>query len=216
MLSLTVEKLDQARHEIRERKDRRNAYVKTWRQSRRIQRRKTIFVEEYVRAKFAEVYSEAIDYYSTLDQIHPKKIDLCKTREFRAWRASLNHKEKSTEVQQPIDNMVLNIPLLPHIPVTPAQAMQASVEPTAQPQPETVDTPPEIGAQCTVEMSIETPQDFDITDSRIREIVAELQDDPALRGILDDFPSNNQIDEGIEVPNIIEDIETDLESDPFW
>ena len=230
MLSISLEKLDQARRDIRERKDKRNSYVRNWRESQRVVKRQSIFVKEYVRIKFAEVHSEAMNFYSALDQVHPQKKDLLRTQEFRSWRATFNNnnKKKSTAVtrqtvQQPIDNMILKIPLLPLSSPTPLQA--SVVEPTVQSQPEippeTVDmttaelqlaTPPEIGAETTVEMPIEMPHDFEITDSRIQEIIAELNNDP-------DLNSNFQIDEGIEVPSLMEDIEADLgsvEDDIFW
>ena len=234
MLSISPEKLDQVRRDIRERKDKRNSYVRNWREGQRVLKRQSIFVKEYVRIKFVEVHSEAMKFYSTLDQAHPEKKDLLRTQEFRSWRATFNNnnnnKKKSTAVtcqtvQQPIDNMILNIPLLP---LPSATQLQASVEPTVQSQPEippeTVDmttvelqlvTPPEIGAETTVEMPIEMPHDFEITDSRIQEIIAELNNDPDLGGIF----NNSQIDEGIEVPSLMEDIEADLgsvEDDIFW
>ena len=183
-----------------------------------------------MRIKFAEVHSEAMNFYSALDQVHPEKKDLLRTPEFRSWRATFNNNnEKKTTavtrqtVQQPIDNMILKIPLLPLSSATPLQA--SVVEPTVQSQPEIppetvdmttaelqLDTPPEIGAETTVEMPIEMPHDFEITDSRIQEIIAELNNDP-------DLNSNFQIDEGIEVPSLMEDIEADLgsvEDDIFW
>ena len=230
MLSISLEKLDQARRDIRERKDKRNSYVRNWRESQRVVKRQSIFVKEYVRSKFAEVHSEAMNFYSALDQVHPQKKDLLRTQEFRSWRATFNNnnKKKSTAVtrqtvQQPIDNMILKIPLLPLSSSTPLQA--SVVEPTVQSQPEippeTVDmttaelqlaTPPEIGAETTVEMPIEMPHDFEITDRRIQEIITELNNDP-------DLNSSFQIDEGIEVPSLMEDIEADLgsvEDDIFW
>ena len=233
MLSISLENLDQARRDIRERKDKRNIYVRKWRESQRVLKRQSIFVKEYVRIKYVEVYSEAMKFYSALDQVHPQKKDLPRTQEFRSWRATFNNnnnKKKSTAVtsqtvQQPIDNMVLKIPLLPLSSATPPQS---SVELTVQSQPEippeTVDmttaelqlaTPPEIGAETTVEMPIEMPHDFEITDDRIQEIIAELNNDPDLNGIVNNF----QIDEGIEVPSLMEDIEADLrsdEDDTFW
>ena len=228
MLSISLEKLDQARRDIRERKDKRNSYVRDWRERQRVLKRQSIFVKEYVRIKFVDVHSEAMNFYSTLDQAHPQKKDLLRTQEFRSWRATFNNnnnKKESTAVQQPIDNMILKIPLLPLPSATPPQA---SVEPAVQSQPEippetvgmtTVElqpvTPPEIGAETTVEMPIEMPHDIENADSRIQEIITQLSNDPDLNSIFNNF----QIDEGIEVPSLMEDIEADLgsvEDDIFW
>ena len=276
MESVTNEKLDQARREIRERKDKRNVYVRNWRESQRIQKRKTTFVDEYVRVKFTKVYSEALNFYSALDQLHPEKKDLCRTTEFRRWRAALSHdnknnNKKSTTVthqaeQQRTDKMMLNIPLIPRSrsrpnpivetqPETPPETTDETIaesqlatppeipveiqpqslatppettdETTAESQlatppeipveiqPQSLATPPEIGAEFTVEMPLiqpETPLETDeqITDRRIQEIIEELRDDPDLNGILDDFQPNNQTDEGIEVPTLEQELETDL------
>ena len=276
MQSVTNEKLDQARREIRERKDKRNVYVRNWRESQRIQKRKTTFVDEYVRVKFTKVYSEALNFYSSLDQLHPEKKDLCRTIEFRRWRAALTHgnknnNKKSTTVthqaeQQRTDKMMLNIPLIPRSrsrpnpivetqPETPPETtdettaesqlatppeipVEIQPQPLATPpettdettaesqlatppeipveiQPQPLATPPEIGAEFTVEMPLiqpETPLETDeqITDRRIQEIIEELRDDPDLNGIFNDFQPNNQIDEGIEVPTLEQELETDI------
>ena len=259
MQSVTIERLDQARREIRERKDKRNVYVRNWREGQRIQKRKSIFIEEYVRVKFTKVYSEAINFYSTLDQLYPEKKDLCRTKEFRSWRVGLSHGKKnnneiSTTVthqaeQQRTDNMMLKIPLIPHLSTTrPRPTANPTVEIQPETPPETTDettpesqlatppeipveiqlqplaTPPEIGAEFTVEtplIQVETPLETDeqITDRRIQEIIEELRDDPDLNGIFDDFQSDNQTDEGIEVPSIVQEMEADLglsEYDVFW
>ena len=237
MLSLTVEKLEQTRREIRERKDKRNVYVRDWREKQRAQKRKTVFVNQYVQAKFSKVYSEAINFYSALDQIYPDKKDLCRTTEFRSWRAKLS-KKSTTDTrqsdQESTRNMVLNIPLIP----CPSTMRPQPTTSTVETQPETTETtgeisttsqldnpseiqqplatPPEIGAEFTVEIppiQPETPLETDegITDRRIQEIIAELRDDPDLNGIFDDLQPNNQIDEGIEVPTFEQDLQTDIE-----
>ena len=262
MQPITKEKMDQAKQELRERKDKRNVYVKNWREAQRIQRRISIFVQEYVRVKFNNVYSEALNFYTALDKLYPKKKDLCKTMEFRGWRGALsygNNNEISTTVttlnegdqnrihttrithqaeQQRSDNLVLRIPLLPHLPTTrPPPSENPTIEiPQLETPPEITDeitveippsqlaTPPEIGAEFTVEMpplQVETPleTDYQITDQRIQEIIEELRDDPDLNGIFDDLQPVDQTDQGIEVPSIEEEMEVDIglvEHDVFW
>ena len=224
MLSVTNEKLEQARRDMRERKDKRNVYVRNWREKQRVQKRKTIFVDEYVRVKFSKVYTEAINFYSALDQIYPEKKDLCRTTEFRRWRAKLS-KKSTTDTRQPehesTRNMVLNIPLLPH-PSSTANTVETTGQTSTVSELDTPSeiqqspaTPPEIGAEIIVEMPPIQPQtpletDDEITDRRIQEIIAELRDDPDLNGIFDDLEPNNQTDEGIEVPTLEQEIETDI------
>ena len=195
----------------RERKDRRNTYVKKWRQTTKRQKRVCYFVEEYVREKFHSMYSEALNFYTELDGLYPQKIDLRKTVEFRRWKQALadgNDSETpvippdeagqnqpcsshSIDEQQRGDNMVLRIPLLPQ-PSSPQT--QPEIPP---PRPL---TPPEVGAELTVEMppleSLPGPENI---DQQIQEIIEELQNDPDLEGIFNNLQSPEQVDEGIEV-----------------
>ena len=251
MRAVTKEKIDQARKEIRERKDRRNVYVKTWRQSQRTQRRINSFIEEYVKEKFSNIYSEALNFYTALDTLYPKKIDLRKTTEFRSWKQTIrdgNNSEILTSViplneaaqnqtrsnrstdqpdQQRGDNLVLRIPLLPHLSIPQTSPPENRTIEILQPetqverQPEiSVETPPEIppsqpstipeiGAEFTVEMPLAGPDSENI-DQRIQEIIEELQNDPDLDGIFDNLEPNNQTDEGIEVPTLEQELETDI------
>ena len=48
--------------------------------------RKANFIAEYVEIKYANVYSEALHFFDTLNAAHPVKSDLRKTKEFRDWK----------------------------------------------------------------------------------------------------------------------------------
>ena len=175
MRAVTKEKIDQARQEIRERKDRRNVYVKNWRQSQRTQRRVSSFIEEYVREKFSNIYSEALNFYTALDTLYPKKNDLRRTTEFRSWKQAIcdgNDSEILTPVmplneaaqnqirsnrstdqpdQQRGDNLVLRIPLLPH----------PSIPQTSPPENRTIEIlQPETQVERQPEISVETPPEI--------------------------------------------------------
>ena len=208
MLTVTKEKIDKAKHEMRERRDKRNVYVRDWREKQRKQKRKIAFVDEYVRVKYRDVYSEAINFYTALDQAYPRKRNLCKTSEFQSWRVEVHKKDKkSTAQQEKTRNMALSIPLIPHSPPTPNTETSTTAE-IQQP----LATPPGIGAELTIDMPPETPLETDdqMTDRRIQEIIAELRDDPDLNGIFDDIETNNQSDEGIEVPTLEQELDTDI------
>ena len=223
MLSLTIEKIEQARRDMRKRKDTRNAYVKNWRQKQRVVKRKTIFVHEYVRAKFDKVYAEAMKFYSQLDQTYPDKKDLCRTTEFRKWRENVTKKstaptqqsahEATAPTQQSAHEatLVLNIPLLSHPPSTVETTSTASELAPSEIQ-QSASTPPEIGAETIVEMPPPTPLETDdeINDRRIQEILAELRDDPDLNRIFGNVEPNDQIDEGVELPTLEQEIHTDI------
>ena len=212
MLSLTNEKLEQARRDMRKRRDTRNAYVKNWRQKQRVVKRKTIFVHEYVRAKFNKVYAEAMKFYSQLDQTYPDKKDLCKTTEFRKWRENVTKKSTAPTQQSAHEaTLVLNIPLLSHPPSTVETTSTASELAPSEIQ-QSPSTPPEIGAETIVEMPPPTPLETDdeINDRRIQEILAELRDDPDLNRIFNNVEPNDQIDEGVELPTLEQEMHTDI------
>ena len=195
MRAMMKEKLDQAKQELRERKDKRNVYVRNWREGQRTQRRISIFVEEYVREKFNDVYSEALSFYTALDKLYPEKKDLRRTKEFRSWRGALsdgNNNEILTPVttlnegdqnrihatrithqaeQQLSDNLVLRIPLLPRLSTTQTPPREnPTVEiPQLETLPPQLETQPEITDEITVEIpQLETPPE--ITD----EITVEI------------------------------------------
>ena len=212
MLCLTNEKIEQARCDIRKKKDTRNTYVKNWRQKQRVVKRKTIFVHEYVRAKFDKVYAEAMKFYSQLDQTYPDKKDLCKTTEFRKWRENVTKKSTAPTQQSAHEaTLVLNIPLLSHPPSTVETTSTASELAPSEMQ-QSASMPPEIGAETIVEMPPPTPLETDdeINDRRIQEILAELRDDPDLNRIFDNVEPNDQIDEGIELPTVEQEMYTDI------
>ena len=167
----TGEKTDQSS----KKNDTRNAYVRNWREKTRVVKRKAIFVHEYVQAKRGEIYAEAMKFYDELDQEYPKKKDLCKTDEFKLWRA------KTTKAHT-------------HQSATPVLNIQPS---SHQPSPAEIQpsTPPEIGAETTVETPLETDE---INDERIQEILSELREDPDLERIFHNFHN----DEGIELPTL--------------
>ena len=212
MLSLTNEKIEQARRDMCKRKATRNAYVKNWRQKQRVVKRKTIFVHEYVRVKFDKVYAEAMKFYSQLDQTYPDKKDLCRTTEFRKWRENVTKKSTAPTQQSAHEaTLVLNIPLLSHPPSTVETTSTASELAPSEIQ-QSASTPPEIGAETIVEMPPPTPLETDdeINDRRIQAILAELRDDPDLNRIFDNVEPNDQIDEGVELPTVEQEIHTDM------
>ena len=183
--------MDQSNRETR---DRRNTYVKKWRQTTARQKRVNYFIEEYVREKFHSVHAEAMVFYRTLDDLYPQKIDLRKTAEFRRWKKAIananncetppdGQNQTSHEQQQPGDTNQMPQPSSPQTSETPPEI---STPP-----------PPEIGAEVTIEMPpIELPSGPENIDQSIMEILEELRNDPDLEGIFNDLPSH--VDEGFE------------------
>ena len=67
-----------------------DAKVQRRKQQRRDHRskiREDLFIAEYVRYKYFNVYSEAVEFYNTLNVQYPAKYDLRKTDEFKKWKA---------------------------------------------------------------------------------------------------------------------------------
>ena len=71
--------------------------------------RKANFIAEYVEIKYANVYSEALHFFDTLNAAHPVKSDLRKTKEFRDWKTYMKG-EPPKKRQKPMYNYVKNAP----------------------------------------------------------------------------------------------------------
>ena len=71
--------------------------------------RKANFIAEYVEIKYANVYSEALHFFDTLNAAHPVKSDLRKTKEFRDWKTYMKG-ERPKKRQKRIYNYVKNAP----------------------------------------------------------------------------------------------------------
>ena len=50
------------------------------------QARAAIFMNEYIKEKHRETYEEAAAFYNYVNELHPKKNNLCKTQEFKAMK----------------------------------------------------------------------------------------------------------------------------------
>ena len=71
-----------------------NEYKKAKRNQSRANVRESLFIAEYVQNKYSNVYMEAAAMYNNLNKKHPRKPDLRRTAEFRAWKN--NTKAQST------------------------------------------------------------------------------------------------------------------------
>ena len=176
--------------EVRKRKDERNTYVRAWRQSKKMEKRLSVFVQDYVQEKYQSIYVEAVSFYNTLNGLYPKKIDLRKTKEFRQWKKTKpGNRESSATTTAMTTSQAAQDPTV----------QQSNNSPLTIPQAETAPQELEIGAELTVESA---PLQIDpqaITDQRIEEIIQELRNDPDLDAIFNDIEMSAQNDdEGIE------------------
>ena len=71
--------------------------------------RKANFIAEYIEIKYTNLYSEALQFFDTLNAEHPTKPDLRKTKEFRTWKTYMKG-ERPKKRQRRIHNYVKNAP----------------------------------------------------------------------------------------------------------
>ena len=60
--------VEEARKIMQERRNRKRVYVKSWRVTERVRRRKNSFITDYVKHKFDNVYHEALCFYDALEK----------------------------------------------------------------------------------------------------------------------------------------------------
>ena len=66
-----------------------NAYKNQRRNEMKVLTRESIFVNEYVKTKYADIYAEAASLYNKINNRYPQKPDLRKSVEFREWKNSV-------------------------------------------------------------------------------------------------------------------------------
>ena len=66
-----------------------NAYKNEKRRHSRTLVREGMFISDYLKTKYECIYNEASVLYNTINQIHPQKPDLRRTREYRLWKNNL-------------------------------------------------------------------------------------------------------------------------------
>ena len=69
------------------------AYKKRWRALEKYRKRHNTFITEYTRVKFENVYNEANSFFNALNAIHPQKLDLRRTKEFKGWKEAIKNAE---------------------------------------------------------------------------------------------------------------------------
>ena len=68
-------------------------YKKRWRVIEKKRKHHNSFVTEYVKVKFGNLYNEANCFFKALTAIHPEKLDVKKTKEFKEWKKSIMNAE---------------------------------------------------------------------------------------------------------------------------
>ena len=202
-----------------------NEYKKAKRNQSRAKVRESLFITEYVENKHKQVYIEAAAMYNNLNKKHPRKPDLRRTMEFRAWKNATKtqstahipqpkynrkqYEDISLISVQPL-NMRLEIPLLPA-----ANSTRQSSD--KEDQTTTHDNPPPVveivqeGDQTPVQQGPNIVPSLieELSPQVIDKIIQDLRNDPDM----DDLMQN--VEEQIEEELLGLEIDIDEIPDPL-
>ena len=171
---------------------------------RKLRCRKDLLITAYVNKRHPLIYKEAEIFYNKLNEIHPTKIDLRKTLEFKALPQADTIKDK----------MCLYIPLMPTQTVEcPPTTQTVECPPTTQtvecpPMTQTVECPP-----TTPTQTVECPLlEDELPAGMLENIIKELKEDPQMSKIMkeledmvnEDTAEDEDIDIDVEVDNRLE------------
>ena len=63
--------------------------ARQWRVIKREKRRFNMVLSDFTKTKFGNVYSEARDFFESLNDKYPNKHDLTKTKEYKLWKNNI-------------------------------------------------------------------------------------------------------------------------------
>ena len=160
--------------------------------------RQELFISDYVKHKYRDIYDEATQVYQILDENYPDKYDIRKTEEHKIWKKhgpSIQHPAYNIrQVPEPHPNVESSSPQ-PSNP-QPSPIMEASSHHVHEsPEPP---IPPKTH-QTSVHYAPETPE----------QILYDLNNDPMWKDILD----HDGTDIGLDIDNHLQNY---LETCQFW
>ena len=164
------------------------------------------FIVKYFENLYPELFQKAVEFYKDVKQHNPGVFDLTKTVQFMEEvtptvpipRYYKNRKGKATEKQ-----MSLQIPLINPEEIAalhPASSHPQQQQTLASPQPQQQQTLASPQPQQQQTLSSPHPQeqplpDIPLPDNLYKNLLTELQKDPEISKIMDDFPWNDSVDE---------------------
>ena len=185
---------------------------------RRKNERQELFVSDYVKHKYKDLYDEAAQVYEILNKNYPCKYDIRKTQEHTAWKKHdpvIQHPAYNIRQVYPSTELAANPEPHPNIEPSPTQPsspqpspiMEATCHQTQEsPQPTT--PPGTFRAQTlgvTTEETLQTGQQYDHKTGE--QVLIDLNDDPIWKDILDPDGMDIEIDN---------DLQNYLETCQFW
>ena len=198
---------------------------------RKNQTRQDQLVAEYVHIKYPSIYKEATEFYESLNNLYPEKIDLRKTSRFRELKTDIIKQHPSTQSDQTPnssstvtsfseDQATYNDNMLLRIPLIDVQANRPNCEKTAE---ETFDPqheiPEEIQAVDAILPSITAATLVDqLPLELIQKIIDDLRADPELENIMSQIEEeiNQELDLDINIDDLSEkelDIDINIPDD---
>ena len=109
--------------------------VQRRKQQRRLHRskiRQDLLISEYIQYKYFSIYSEAAEFYNTLNDAYPAKYDLRKTNEFKNWKSMIAGSVKNQKRPKPLHANIQSDPIELH---PQAQITVTYVESPPSPNP---------------------------------------------------------------------------------
>ena len=185
--------------------------ARKWRKQTSEKKRFGGTLKEYIRIKYGDIYQEYLEFFQRLDVENPNVRDLTKTRMFRKWVKSIQKERQQTQTSQqeevqnqpPINQTDQQMENLPDILSLAVQEIL----------PEGI--PEQVSASLEQFLpQVNSEENDTLSGETIEDIVAELEQNQAVREILDPVVDeiidrhNIQItpddDEGIELSFIDE------------
>ena len=192
------------------------SYKREWRRQNYEDKRFNKVINEYLRVKHENIFNECCDFYQTLEAENPKSKDFTRTPTFRRWKKQIDNQNDVDAVKQsPVKLVTYTIkdPEVQAETITFSEVVHEEVELESEPvtcpeaAQETVQGPESFLAAV---QELFTPQsnneniniEFDQADNITAEIIDSLEQDHAIRDLLnvnveENNQDQNEHDEGI-------------------
>ena len=167
-----------------------NEYKKERRNRSRVKTRESLFITEYMETKYHHIYMEAAAMYNSLNEKYPRKPDLRRTPEFRAWKNVTKPKSFGLVPRQKYRRPVYESISLKEIQPLTMQLeipLSSSHSPTRQSSVKEYQTDEILQDQPPVQQdisNIEPSLSGEVTPQVIEKIIQELRDDPEMNELM--------------------------------
>ena len=183
-------------------------YLREWRKNTQKEKRFNKPLREYMELKHRDHYNEYCHFFKTLIENHPAAKDLTRTSTYKKWkRRQLNCEASDTETTETETTETETKPTEPFEPeaeIAPPEHVESQAEPENE--------YPDILTMAVQETLPPDNIDINQLDNRIQQIIDELEQNDALRGLFNEDQLVQDADEGIAL-----DVESELEAiiEPF-